>query len=160
MAKENKTQDQEEKKEYKEIILKFGKGLVGEPFTGKDGKEYKQISIPNKDENDKSPWASFVVRANAVHEDKFGKGMWVKLPSEGATTVRKDKVVGTDKDGKNIYETEKTKIPNKELKSMVEFYKEKSRDSVKGKLSEKKAQSDRANESRPKGRNKAKEAAI
>ena len=128
MAKdvENVTNDaaeQSEKKEFKEITLKFGKGLVGETFQGKDGKDYKQISIPNQDQNDKSPWASFVVRANAVHEDQFGKGMWVKLPSEGSTTVRKDNVVGQDESGKNIYETTKTKIPNRELKSMVEFYK-------------------------------------
>ena len=119
----NDAADQSEKKEFKEITLKFGKGLVGETFQGKDGKDYKQISIPNQDQNDKSPWASFVVRANAVHEDQFGKGMWVKLPLEGSTTVRKDNVVGQDEAGKNIYETTKTKIPNKELKSMVEFYK-------------------------------------
>ena len=41
-----------EKKKMDEITIKFGKGCVGEPFTGKDGKEYKQILIPNKDEND------------------------------------------------------------------------------------------------------------
>lgn len=126
MAKERVTQDaaeQSEKKEFKEITLKFGKGLVGETFQGKDGKDYKQISIPNQDQSDKSPWASFVVRANAVHEDQFGKGMWVKLPAEGSTTVRKDNVVGQDEAGKNVYETTKTKVPNRELKSMVEFYK-------------------------------------
>lgn len=122
MAKETQNTEQE-KKEFKEITLKFGKGLVGEPFQGKDGKEYKQIAIPNQDPNDKSPWASFVVRANAVHEDQFGKGMWIKLPSEGSTTVRKDQLVGQDDAGKNVYETTKTKVPNKELKSMVEFYK-------------------------------------
>ena len=55
-----------EKKKMDEITIKFGKGCVGEPFTGKDGKEYKQILIPNKDENDHSPWATFVARSNAV----------------------------------------------------------------------------------------------
>ena len=56
-------------KKMDEITIKFGKGCVGEPFTGKDGKEYKQILIPNKDENDHSPWATFVARSNAVNED-------------------------------------------------------------------------------------------
>lgn len=72
-----------EKKKMDEITIKFGKGCVGEPFTGKDGKEYKQILIPNKDENDHSPWATFVARSNAVHEDQYGKGMWMKLPADG-----------------------------------------------------------------------------
>lgn len=116
-------QEQGEKKEFKEITVKMGKGLVGEPFQGKDGKDYRQIKIPNQDQNDKSPWATFVVKANAVHDDQFGKGMWVKLPAEGSTTVRKDQVVGQDEAGKNIYETTKTKVPNTELKGMVEFYK-------------------------------------
>lgn len=116
-------EEQGEGKEFKEITVKMGKGLVGEPFQGKDGKDYRQIKIPNKDENDKSPWATFVVRANAVHDDQFGKGMWIKLPEEGSTTVRKDQVIGQDQTGKNIYVSDKTKVPNTELKSMVEFYK-------------------------------------
>lgn len=117
-----------EKKEFKEITLKFGKGLVGEPFTAKDGNEYKSIQIPNKDENDHRPWATFVVRANAVHEDQFGKGMWVKLPAEGHTTVRRSTVVGQDEKGANIWDTEKTTVSNQELKGMVEFYKDRGRD--------------------------------
>ena len=136
-----------EHKKMDEITIKFGKGCVGEPFTGKDGKEYKQILIPNKDENDHSPWATFVVRANAVHEDKFGKGMWVKLPAEGHTTVRKDHCIGEGADGKKIWETDKTKVTNKELKGMVEFYKtrgkeqeDKPRESLKDRLSEKKTE--------------------
>lgn len=116
-------QEQGEKKEFKEITVKMGKGLVGEPFQGKDGKDYRQIKIPNQDQSDKSPWATFVVKANAVHDDQFGKGMWVKLPAEGSTTVRKDQIVGQDEAGKNVYETTKTKVTNTELKGMVEFYK-------------------------------------
>lgn len=132
MAKEKEMPEEQaqesEKKEFKEVTVKFGKGLVGEPFQGKDGNEYCSIKIPNRDENDKSPWASFVVKANAVHEDQFGKGMWIKLPAEGSTTVSKPKITGQDEQGKNIYETEKTKIPNKELKGMVEFYKQRPRE--------------------------------
>ncbi len=121
---------------YEKITLKFGKGCVGDTFTGKDGKEYKSILIPNSDPNDQRPWASFVTRANAVHENKFGKGMWMKLNADGYTTIRRDVCVG-EQDGKRIWTTEKTKVSNRELKEMVEFYKDKSRDSLKDRLSEK-----------------------
>ena len=115
------------KPEYKEITIKFSGKLVSDPFTAKDGKEYVGIKIPNRDEADKSPWASFVLPANRVHEDQFGKGVWAKIPENGSTTIRKDKVVGQDENGKRIYETEKTRVPNRMLKSMVEFYKDKER---------------------------------
>ena len=32
--------------EVKEISIKFGKGLVGEPFTSKSGKELVEVKIP------------------------------------------------------------------------------------------------------------------
>ena len=47
----------------------------------------------------------------------------MKLPAEGSTTVCKDEPT-TEKDGKMQYETKTTKVPNKELKEMVEFYKD------------------------------------
>ena len=121
-AKESEVSPKEYEK-IEEVTMKFGKGLVGEPFQGKDGNEYREIKIPNKDENDKSPWASFVVKSNQIHDDKFGKGMFMKLPADGSTTVRKDAPVG-EKDGKMQYETNTTKVPNTELKGMVEFYKD------------------------------------
>ena len=68
----NNTQKREE------LTIKFGKGLVGKPFTAKTGKECVSIKIPNPDPADKTPWESIVVGANHVHEDKFGKGMWMK----------------------------------------------------------------------------------
>ena len=37
------------------------------------------------------------------------------------------KVKGLDEAGKNVYETTKTKVPNTELKGMVEFYKQNDR---------------------------------
>ena len=121
-------QDAAEKVEKKEITLKFSGKLVSDPFTAKDGKEYVSIKIPNRDAADKSPWASFVLPAKRVQPDKFGgKGVWAKIPENGSTTVRKDKVVGEDENGKRIYETEKTRVPNKYLKGMVEFYKGKDR---------------------------------
>ena len=50
--------------------------------------------------------------------------------------------VGQDEQGKPIWDTEKTKVPNKELKKMVEAYKDRDRDrvSMKEKLPEKKAE--------------------
>lgn len=151
---------QDEKKEFEEITVKMGKGFVGEPFQGKDGKEYRQIKIPNQDKSDKSPWATFVVKSNSIHEDQFGKGMWVKLPAEGSTTVRKDNVVGQDEDGKNIYETTKEKVPNKDLKARVEFYKENDRESLKNKLSEKKEEVSKTISEKPMEFGKSKETVL
>lgn len=105
-----------------EISIKFGKGLA-EPFTGKDGKEFMRILIPNQDPGDKTPWASFVLPAKAVHENQYGKGLWAKIPAEGTTVVTKPVLKGQDEQGKNIWEDVKTKVLNKELKGMVEAYK-------------------------------------
>lgn len=150
MANEGKKED------YKEITLKFGKGCVGEAFTAKDGKEYKQILIPNEDKDDHRPWASFVARASQVHENQYGKGMWMKLPAEGHTTIRRNVRMGTNVDGKGIWDTEKTSISNKDLKKMVEAYK--TRSSIRDKLAEKQTEVDRMPHS-PQGA-KTKEAAL
>lgn len=152
--------DTYERPKMEEITLKFGKGCVGEPFMGKDGKEYVSILIPNKDENDHRPWATFVARSNAVHEDKFGKGMWTKVPANGHTTIRRSVVIGTDADGKRQWDTQSTKVTNHELKKMVEFYKERDKSSVLGKLSEKKAEAAKIAEMKPQGQTKAQEAVI
>ena len=164
--RENVVQTAEEKgvntdKDYQEITIKFGKGFLGEPFNGKDGNEYRSVLIPNSDPDDRRPWATFVVRANQVHEDRFGKGMWTKVPAEGHTTIRRGHVVGRDEAGKDIWENVSTKVSNIELKSMVEFYKERPRESVKGKLAEKQAEVLAGKESRPKQEKKqAQEVAI
>ena len=98
-------------------------------------------TIPNQDRGDHTPWASFVLPAKAVHENQYGKGLWAKIPADGTTTVTKPYLAG-QQDGKNIWQDEKRAVPNRELKSMVEFYKNQSRDSVLGQLGEKK-QTDR-----------------
>ena len=122
---ENIEKGSQEKGENKrdEITIKFGKGLVGDEFTGKDGNNYRQISIPNADPEDKSPWKTFVLRSNQVHESKFSNGMWCKLPADGHTTVRQGVVTGHDEQGNAIWENKTEKISNKELKAMVESYK-------------------------------------
>lgn len=123
-----------------EVTLKFGKGCVGEEFTGKDGVNYRQVSIPNQDRDDHRPWQTFVVRANRIHDNKFGKGVWVKLPRDGSTTISRRVSTGIDDQGNKIWQTEKTKVPNTELKKMVEFYKERDKGSFKERLEEKKAE--------------------
>lgn len=127
-----------EKTEVEEITIKFAKGLVGEPFTSKAGAELVSVKIPNADENDKSSWASFVIGANQVHDNQFGKGVWAKIPKNGNTTIRKPYIKGQDENGKNIWADEKRTVTNEELKEMVEFYKTKNRDSALGELAENK----------------------
>lgn len=135
------TGSRQEYQKRDEISLKFGAGLA-EPFTAKDGRELVKILIPNKEPGDKSPWASFVLPAKAVHENKFGKGLWAKIPADGTTTVTKPELTGQDENGKNIWTDVKREVPNKELKGMVEAYKTRSpqekqsqpRESAKAKL--------------------------
>lgn len=107
-----------------EITIKTAKGLVSDPFVAKDGKEYCQVKIPNKDENDKSGWGTFVVRAANIREDKFGKGMYFKVPENGTTTISKSELIGKDQMGKNVYVKKSERVTNRELKNMVEFYKD------------------------------------
>lgn len=105
-----------------EVTIKFGKGLA-EPFQSKDGREFMRITIPNQDPADKTPWASFVLPAKAVHENQYGKGLWAKIPADGSTVVTKPTLQGQDDKGKNIWQDVKTQVPNTELKAMVEAYK-------------------------------------
>jgi hypothetical protein len=136
MREEGKEQKPQEEagKDTERITIKFGKGLVGAPFTAKNGKEYVAVKIPNTDEQDHTPWASFVVPKDMVHDNQYGKGVYVKLSAEGKTTISKPVIRG-EKDGKNVWEDVKQVISNTELKAMAESYKEKS--SVLGKLAEK-----------------------
>lgn len=113
----------EEKKTREEITIKFGKGLA-EDFKGKDGKDYKRILIPNRDPGDHSPWASFVLPAKAVHENKYGKGLWAKIPADGQTVVSKPERV-KNSDSEIVWSDQRVPISNRELKEMVEAYKTK-----------------------------------
>ena len=118
-----------EQGKMEEITLKFGKGLVSEPFMSKNGTELVRISIPNSDPKDHSPWQEFVLASKQVHENKFGKGMWAKIPAEGHTTVSRPFLAGQDETGRNIWKREMRSVPNRELKEMVEFYKNRDRES-------------------------------
>ena len=136
----------------------FGHNKEGGDYAqGKDGNSYRQILVPNVDRNDHRPWQTFVVKSNHVHDNKFGKGMWCKLSAEGHTTLRRNVRAGEDEQGKPIWKMERTKVSNRELKQMVEAYKDRS--SMKEKLAEKKAE---AAQQRPaqKTAEKAKEASL
>ena len=130
-----------ERKEFQTLTIKFAKGLVGEPFMSKGGKELVEITIPNSDPADKRPWQTFVLASRDVHEDKFGKGMWAKIPAEGHTTVQRQIRSNPEAEGPAAWTSEKTVVSNADLKKMVEFYKERPRESVKEKLEQKKEES-------------------
>ncbi len=119
-----------------ELVIKFGKGLVGKPFMAKTGKECVGIKIPNADPEDKTPWESIVVGANRVHEDKFGKGMWMKVSADGQTRVSRSVITGQDENGKNIFENTSRMVSNRDLKAMMESYKTREKTSVRDALAQ------------------------
>lgn len=114
--------------ERAEVTIKFGKGLVGEPFTSKAGKQMVEVKIPNQDSDDNRPWEKFVVPADFVHDNQFGKGVWMKLPEDGSTRLTRNVITGYDDKGRNIWERQERTVTNKELKALVEFYKERNRE--------------------------------
>jgi hypothetical protein len=140
--------------EKKEISIKFGKGLVGEPFTSKSGHPFVEVKIPNVDPADKSPWASFVISPKMIHENQFGKGVWMKLPEDGTTRISKPVITGTGPDGKKIWGRDVREIPNPELKAMLEAYKNRDRSSILGALKEKKGEAAKAPQAEKQTRSK------
>lgn len=126
--------------ERNEVTIKFGKGLVGELFVSKKGKELVEVSIPNDRDDDHRPWESFVISPKMIHENKFGKGVWMKLPEEGSMRLSRPVKSGTDDRGKPIWTRETREVSNVQLKSILEAYKEKGKDSVLSDLSGKKAE--------------------
>lgn len=143
-----------------EITIKFGKGLVGEPFTSKSGTELVRIDIPNRDPMDTRPWESFLTTPNRVHENQFGKGVWMKLPEDGTTRLSRSVLQGQDINGKRLWKREYRTVPNTELKAMLEAYKEKNRDSVLSDLSAKKSDTAKAVKPSPQKATRHKEPAL
>lgn len=156
------------RRNMEEITIKFAKGLCSDPFTSKEGKEFVRIQIPNSDPADHDPWQEFVLESKQVHENQYGKGLWAKIPADGHTTVSRPFLAGKDENGRNIWDSKKRTVSNRELKEMVEFYKNRGRDerssaqesrkaSVKEALTEDKKEADRANGAKtraPKKQNK------
>lgn len=124
-----------------EVTIKFGKGLVGEPFTSKSGKELVEVKIPNPDRGDSRPWESFVISPKVIHDNKFGKGVWMKLPEDGTTRLSRSVKTGMNENGMPVWGHETREVSNTELKSLLEAYKNKDRGSVLSDLSERKAES-------------------
>ena len=155
------------KKEIEEITIKFAKGLCSEPFMSKGGKEFVRIQIPNSDPADHDPWQEFVLESKQVHENQYGKGLWAKIPADGHTTVSRPFLAGQDEKGRNIWDSKKRTVSNRELKEMVEVYKSRGRDerpsaqegrktSVKEALADDKKEADRANGTKAKAPKKQK----
>ena len=142
--------------EREEVTIKFARGLVSEPFMSKAGKELVRIQIPNQDPEDHSPWAEFVLPAKSVHENQYGKGLWAKIPADGVTTVSKPFLEGVGPDGKAKWNADKRSVPNRELKEMVEFYKNNSRDERTAAPADRKTQEKTAGNSVKKNRKPAK----
>ena len=103
-----------------QVTLKIPEGWVGDRFTSKSGQELVEVKIPNADRNDKSPWPSFVTDPKRLHKNKFGTGLWMKLPKNAHTTLKRRERVGADPSGKGIYEDRMSSVPNTELKSMAD----------------------------------------
>ena len=122
-----------------EITIKFGKGLVSEPFTSKTGKELVEVKIPNPDPADKRPWESFVISPKMIHDNQFGKGVWMKVAEDATFTVSRPVRTGIDESGKGIWSKETRQVSSAELKGMLEAYKDRDRGSVLSDLSAKKA---------------------
>ena len=116
------------RKDFEEITIKFAKGLCSEPFMSKGGKEFVRIQIPNSDTADHDPWQEFVLESKQVHENQYGKGLWAKIPADGHTTVSRPFLAGQDEKGRNIWDSKKRTVSNRELKELVEFYKSRGRD--------------------------------
>ena len=117
--------DPREQFKDKEITIHFGKGLA-HPLPTKLGRELVQILIPNRDINDKTPWAYFLLPAKKVHENQFGKGLWAKLPANGTTVVSKPVQKGKE-GGKVTWGRDQVRISNEELKAVVEACRTKER---------------------------------
>ena len=56
-----------------------------------------------------------------IQDERAEQKLWI--PADGHTTLTKPYLTGQSEDGKNIWKDEKTTVSNRELKSMVEFYK-------------------------------------
>ena len=98
------------------------------------------MKIPNADKSDTRPWESFVISPRMIHDNQFGKGVWMKLPEDGTTHLSRMTKAGMDEAGKPVWNRETRTVSNSELKALMESYKEKARGSVLSDLSGRKVQ--------------------
>ena len=75
-----------------------------------------------------------------IHDNQFGKGVWMKLPEDGTTRLSRMTKAGMDEAGKPVWNRETRTVSNSELKALMESYKDKTRGSVLSDLSGRKVQ--------------------
>lgn len=78
-----------------------------------------------------------------IHENKFGNGVWMKLPEDGTTRITKPVVARTREDGRKEWSKDVKEVPNTELKELMEVYKTRNKESLLGNLEDKKKESAR-----------------
>ena len=79
-----------------------------------------------------------MISPKRIHENKFGKGVWMKLPEDGTTRLSRSVKNGIDDAGQPIWGRETREVTNAELKALMESYKDRSRGSVLSDLSDRK----------------------
>ena len=84
------------------------------------------MKIPNADKSDTRPWESFVISPRMIHDNQFGKGVWMKLPEDGTTRLSRMTKTGMDEAGKPVWNRETRTVSNSELKALMESHGEES----------------------------------
>ena len=77
-----------------------------------------------------------MISQKMIHDNKFGKGVWMKLPENGTTRLSRSVKTGIDDKGGNIWHRETREVRNTELKTLMESYKNKGKESVLADLSD------------------------
>ena len=81
-----------------------------------------------------------MISPKMIHDNQFGKGVWMKVAEDSTFTVSRLVKTGIDESGKGIWGKETRQVSSAELKSMLEAYKDRDRGSVLSDLSAKKAE--------------------
>ena len=92
----------------------------------------EQISMSESEQPvtiNKTQVIKYLGKTDQAHMRKIDDCLRISLHlnPEGTTVVTKPVLKGQDENGKNIWEDQRTKVPNKELKGMVEAYKTRQR---------------------------------
>lgn len=107
----------EEKMEKEQLTITVPGGLVKPPYD-KNGVSYCRVMIPPADSSQKA-WDSFVVRADQITQGENGSKT-ISIGAEASHTLYHPTVVGNDENGRPQYVNEKTKVPNTEIKAMLD----------------------------------------